>query len=120
MKMTISHRRDIFLEIFITFSMIKASLSFHVHVALLAWFTVNLLIIYKNLTIYLIHKFFLSIFFYFYIFWVLHFLFFWVFHFFICDRVCIKGPFVGKYETEISAVKVNWSILVGFNWPRLP
>ena len=30
-----------------------------------------------------------------------------------CDRVCIKGPFVGRYETEISAVKVNWSILVG-------
>ena len=33
---------------------------------------------------------------------------------FICDRVCIKGPLVGRYETEISAVKVNWSILVGF------
>ena len=33
---------------------------------------------------------------------------------YICDRVCIKGPFVGRYETEISAVKVNWSILVGF------
>ena len=32
----------------------------------------------------------------------------------ICDRVCIKGPIVGRYETEISAVKVNWSILVGF------
>ena len=32
----------------------------------------------------------------------------------ICDRVCIKGPFVGRYETEISAVKVNWSSLVSF------
>ena len=32
----------------------------------------------------------------------------------ICDRVCINGPLVGRYETEISAVKVNWSILVGF------
>ena len=32
----------------------------------------------------------------------------------ICDRVCIKGPLVGRYQTEISAVKVNWSILVGF------
>ena len=31
-----------------------------------------------------------------------------------CDRVCIKGPLVGRYETEISAFKVNWSILVGF------
>ena len=30
------------------------------------------------------------------------------------DRVCIKGPLVGRYKTEISAVKVNWSILVGF------
>ena len=29
----------------------------------------------------------------------------------ICDHVCIKGPLVGRYETEIS---VNWSILVGF------
>ena len=33
---------------------------------------------------------------------------------FICDRVCKKGPLVGRYETEISAVKVNWSVLVGF------
>ena len=32
----------------------------------------------------------------------------------ICDRVCIKGPLVGRSRTEISAVKVNWSILVGF------
>ena len=32
----------------------------------------------------------------------------------ICDRVCIKGPLVGRYETEISAVKVYWSVLVGF------
>ena len=32
----------------------------------------------------------------------------------ICDRVCIKGPLVGRCKTEISAVKVNWSILVGF------
>ena len=32
----------------------------------------------------------------------------------ICDRVSIKGPLVGRYETEISAVKVNWSVLVGF------
>ena len=32
----------------------------------------------------------------------------------ISDRVCIKGPLVGRYETEISAVKVNWPILVGF------
>ena len=32
----------------------------------------------------------------------------------ICDRVCIKGPLVGWYETEISAFKVIWSILVGF------
>ena len=32
----------------------------------------------------------------------------------ICNHVCIKGPLVGRYETEISAVKVNWSILVGF------
>ena len=31
-----------------------------------------------------------------------------------CDRVCIKSPLVGRYKTEISAVKVNWSILVGF------
>ena len=31
-----------------------------------------------------------------------------------CDRVCIKGPLLRRYETEISAVKVNWSILVGF------
>ena len=31
-----------------------------------------------------------------------------------CDRVCIKGPLVGRYEPEISAVKVNWLILVGF------
>ena len=35
-------------------------------------------------------------------------------HKIICDRVCIKGPLVGRYETEISAFKVNWSILVGF------
>ena len=34
---------------------------------------------------------------------------------FICDHVCIKGPLVGRYETEISAVKVNWSIFVGFS-----
>ena len=27
----------------------------------------------------------------------------------ICDRVCKKGPLVGRYETEISAFKVNWS-----------
>ena len=26
----------------------------------------------------------------------------------------MKGPLVGKYETEISAVEGNWSILVGF------
>ena len=32
----------------------------------------------------------------------------------ICDRVCIKGPLVGRYESDISAVKVYWSILVGF------
>ena len=32
----------------------------------------------------------------------------------ICDRVCIKGPLVGRHGTEISAIKVNWSILVGF------
>ena len=32
----------------------------------------------------------------------------------VCERACIKGPLVGRYETEISAVKVNWSILVGF------
>ena len=32
----------------------------------------------------------------------------------IYDRVCIKGPLIGRYETEISAVKVNWSVLVGF------
>ena len=32
----------------------------------------------------------------------------------VCDCVCIKGPLVGRYETEISAFKVNWSILVGF------
>ena len=32
----------------------------------------------------------------------------------ICDHVCINGPLVGRYETEISTVKVNWSILVGF------
>ena len=44
MKMTNCYRRDIFLEIFVTFSMIKASLSFHVHVTLLAWFTVKSLI----------------------------------------------------------------------------
>ena len=44
MKMPNCHRRDIFLEIFITFSMIKASLSIHVHVTLLAWFTVKSLI----------------------------------------------------------------------------
>ena len=31
-----------------------------------------------------------------------------------CDRVCIKGPFVERYKTEISAVKVNWSVLAGF------
>ena len=31
-----------------------------------------------------------------------------------CDHVCIKGPLVGRYKTETSAVKVNWSILVGF------
>ena len=31
-----------------------------------------------------------------------------------CDRVCIKGPLVGRYKTAISAVKVNWLILVGF------
>ena len=31
---------------------------------------------------------------------------------YIC--VCIKSPLVVRYETEISAVKVNWSILVGF------
>ena len=31
-----------------------------------------------------------------------------------CDRVCIKGPLVGRYETKISAVKLNWSILVSF------
>ena len=31
-----------------------------------------------------------------------------------CDRVCIKGPLVGRYETEISAFKVDRSILVGF------
>ena len=38
------------------------------------------------------------------------------FSIYVCDRVCIKGPLVvvGRYETEISAVKVNWSILVGF------
>ena len=36
------------------------------------------------------------------------------FSIYICDRVCIKGPLVGRYETEISAVKVNWSVLVGF------
>ena len=33
---------------------------------------------------------------------------------YVCDRVCIKGPLVGRCKTEISAVKVNWSILVGF------
>ena len=33
---------------------------------------------------------------------------------YICDRVGIKGPLVRRYETETSAVKVNWSILVGF------
>ena len=32
----------------------------------------------------------------------------------ICDHVCIKGPPVRGCKTEISAVKVNWSILVGF------
>ena len=32
----------------------------------------------------------------------------------ICDRVCINGPLVERCKTEISAVKVNWSILVGF------
>ena len=32
----------------------------------------------------------------------------------ICDRICIKGPLVGRYKTEISAAKVNWSILVCF------
>ena len=32
----------------------------------------------------------------------------------ICDRVCINGPLVGRCKTEISAVKINWSILVGF------
>ena len=32
----------------------------------------------------------------------------------ICDRVCIKGPLVWRYKTEISAVKVYWSFLVGF------
>ena len=32
----------------------------------------------------------------------------------LCDRVCIKGPLVGRYKTQISAVKVNWSILMGF------
>ena len=26
----------------------------------------------------------------------------------------MKGPLVGRFKTEISAVKVNWSILVGF------
>ena len=31
-----------------------------------------------------------------------------------CDRVCTKGPLVRRYETEISAYKVNWSVLVGF------
>ena len=36
----------------------------------------------------------------------------------ICDRVCIKGPLVGRCKTEISAVKVNWSILVGFRERR--
>ena len=44
MKMPNCHRRYIFLEIFINFSMIKASLSIHVHVTLLAWFTVKSLI----------------------------------------------------------------------------
>ena len=32
----------------------------------------------------------------------------------ICDRVCIKGPLVWRYKTEISAVKVYLSVLVGF------
>ena len=32
----------------------------------------------------------------------------------ICDHVCIKGPLVRRYKTEISAFKVNWSVLVGF------
>ena len=41
MKMPNCHRRDIFLERFINFSMIKASLSIHVHVTLFAWFTVK-------------------------------------------------------------------------------
>ena len=31
----------------------------------------------------------------------------------VCDRVCVKGPLVERYKTEITAVKVNWSILVG-------
>ena len=38
------HRRDIFLEIFINFSMIKAPLSIHVLVTCLAWFTVKSLL----------------------------------------------------------------------------
>ena len=32
----------------------------------------------------------------------------------ICDHVWIKGSLVGKCKTEISAVKVNWSILLFF------
>ena len=32
----------------------------------------------------------------------------------MCDRVCIKGPLVGRYKTEMSAFKVNWSVLMGF------
>ena len=32
----------------------------------------------------------------------------------ICDRVCIKGPLVGRCKTRISAVKVNWSVLLDF------
>ena len=32
----------------------------------------------------------------------------------ICDCVCINGPLVRRCKTEISVVKVNWSILMGF------
>ena len=38
----------------------------------------------------------------------------------ICDRVCIKGPVVGRYKTEISAVKGNWSFMVGLREIRQP
>ena len=35
-------------------------------------------------------------------------------HFVLITKICIKGPLVMRYETEISAVKVNWLIFVGF------